>query len=117
MWILKPGHKIKTFEGAEAEVLSETEDGEWIRIRYLDDQDDPLFTGTEDLAHRDEVEMLLGVAHKGSWGDRVTVVVHHVPESETRNCCSSPTQHAPLRRWIASDPRSVARYTLCSAFV
>ena len=44
LWILKPGHKIKTFEGAEAEVLSETEDGEWIRIRYLDDQDDPLFS-------------------------------------------------------------------------
>jgi hypothetical protein len=42
LWILKPGHKIKTREGAEAEILSETEDGEWIRIRYLDGQDDPL---------------------------------------------------------------------------
>jgi hypothetical protein len=33
---------------------------------------------------------------------------------ETRNCSSSPTLHAPRRRWIASDPRSVGRYTLCS---
>src|SRR5215210_6161105 len=35
---------------------------------------------------------------------------------ETRNCSSSPTLHAPRRRWIASDPRSVGRYTLCSDF-
>jgi hypothetical protein len=26
--------------------------------------------------------VLLGVAHKGAWGDRVTVTVHHRPESE-----------------------------------
>ncbi len=82
LWVLKPGHKIRTRDGAEAEVLSETEDGEWIRVRYLDDQDDPLFAGTEDLAHKDEVEVLLGVAHEGTWGDRVSVVLHHVPESE-----------------------------------
>ena len=39
------------------------------------------------------------------------------PSSETRNCSSSLTQRAPRRRWTASDPRSVGRYTLCSAFV
>ena len=48
--MLKPGHKIRTREGAEAEVLSETQDGEWIRLRYLDNQDDPQIAGTEDLA-------------------------------------------------------------------
>ena len=47
-WVLRPGHKVRTRDGAEAEVLSETEDGEWIRIRYRDGQDDPLFAGTED---------------------------------------------------------------------
>lgn len=47
LWILKPGHKIRTRDGAEAEVLSETHDGEWIKVRYLDDQEDPLFAGTE----------------------------------------------------------------------
>jgi hypothetical protein len=82
LWLLKPGHKIKTNDGAEAEVLAETEDGEWIRVRYLQSDDDPLFAGTEDLAHRDEVEALLGVAHDSAWRDKVTVVVHHIPESE-----------------------------------
>ena len=33
LWLLKPGHKIRTHDGAEAEVLAETEDGEWIRVR------------------------------------------------------------------------------------
>ncbi len=59
LWILKPGHKVRTQDGAEAEVLSETEDGEWIRVRYLDGGD-PLFGGTEDLVSEAEVEALLG---------------------------------------------------------
>lgn len=63
LWYLRPGHKIRTRDGAEAEVLSETEDGEWIKVRYLDGADDPLLVGTEDLAHREEVEALLGVVH------------------------------------------------------
>jgi hypothetical protein len=48
LWILKPGHKIKTREGVDAEVLSEIEDGERIRVRYLADQDDSLVARTED---------------------------------------------------------------------
>jgi hypothetical protein len=82
LWYLKPGHKIRTRDGAEAEILSETEDGEWIRVRYLESADDPTFAGTEDLAHREEVEALLGVVHKSGWGEKVTVVLHHIPESE-----------------------------------
>jgi hypothetical protein len=82
LWLLKPGHKIRTHEGAEAEVLSETEDGEWIKVRYLESDNDPLFAETEDLVSRDEVEALLGVAEKRSWGEKVTVVLHYVPESE-----------------------------------
>ena len=66
LWYLKPGHKIKTRDGAEAEILSETEDGEWIKVRYLDGTGDLLFAGTEDLAHRDEVEALLGIVTKGT---------------------------------------------------
>lgn len=82
LWMLKPGHKVRTRDGAEAEVLYETDDGEWIRVRYLGNLDDPLFAGTEALAHRDEVEALLGVVHESTWGDSVTIVLHHVPESE-----------------------------------
>ncbi len=80
--LLRPGHKVRMREGTEAEVLSETEDGEWIKVRYLDGGDDPRFSGTEDLVHRGEVEALLGVAHKRTWSDEVTVILHHVPESQ-----------------------------------
>jgi hypothetical protein len=66
----KPGHKIRTHDGAEAEVLAEMQDGEWIKVRYLDSKDDPLFAGTEDLAHRDEGEALLGVARGSAWGKK-----------------------------------------------
>ncbi len=65
-YYLRPGHKIRMRDGAEAEVLSQTEDGEWIRVRYLDGVDGPLFVGTEDLADKDEVEALLGVVVEGS---------------------------------------------------
>ena len=33
LWYLKPRHKVRTRNGNEAEVLSETEDGEWIKVR------------------------------------------------------------------------------------
>jgi hypothetical protein len=69
LWYLKPRHKIKMRDGAEAEVLSETEDGEWIRVRYLDG-DNAAFAGTDDLAHKDEVEALLGVVAKIAWATR-----------------------------------------------
>jgi hypothetical protein len=66
LWYLKPGQKVRMRDGAEAEVLSETEDGEWIKVRYLNGESDPLFAGTEDLAHRDEIEILLGVTRKSA---------------------------------------------------
>lgn len=79
--LLKPGHKIRTRDGTEAEVLSEIEDGEWIRIKYLSGND-PLLGGTNDLSHKDEVEALLGVAVKGTWSEELTVIVHYRPEDE-----------------------------------
>ena len=45
LWLLKPGQKINTRDGAEAEVLSGTEDGEWVRVRYLHSED---LAGRED---------------------------------------------------------------------
>ena len=62
--------------------MAGTEDGEWVRVRYLEGEDDPLFAGTEDLVSGDEVEALLGVMEQKSWGHKVTVVLHHVPETE-----------------------------------
>jgi len=56
LWLLQPGDKVRTLDGAEAEVLYETEDGEWIRVRYVECADKPSLVGTEDLAHEDELE-------------------------------------------------------------
>jgi hypothetical protein len=53
---LKPGDKILTRDGAQAEVLSETEDGKRIKIRYLEAKGDPSLEGTEDLVNEDEIE-------------------------------------------------------------
>ena len=60
LWILKTGHRIRTHEGAEAEVVTETGDGAWIRVRYLSVPDDASLTGSEDLLNEEEVESLLG---------------------------------------------------------
>ena len=53
---LKPGDMILTREGAQAEVLSETEDGERIKVRYVKAKDDPSLEGTEGFVNEDEVE-------------------------------------------------------------
>ena len=82
LWLLRPGHKIRTRAGAEAEILAETEDGAWIKVRYLEVEDDPSLTGTEDLVSEGEVEALLGVARTGGWGEKVTVILHYIPERE-----------------------------------
>jgi hypothetical protein len=53
---LQPGDKILTRDGAQAEVLTETEDGEWIKVRYLEAKDDPSLEGMEDFVNEDEIE-------------------------------------------------------------
>lgn len=53
---LKPGDMILTRDGAQAEVLSETEDGERIKVRYVEAKDDPSLEGTEDLVNEEEIE-------------------------------------------------------------
>jgi hypothetical protein len=62
--------------------LAETNDGVWIRVRHLEVPDDPTLAGTEDLISEGEVEALLGVARTGGWDEKVTVILHHIPESE-----------------------------------
>ncbi len=82
LWLLKPRHKIRTRDGAEAEVLAETQDGAWVKVRYLEVPDDPSLIGTEDLLDEEEVEVLLGVVAPTAWGDEVRVIVHYRPEDE-----------------------------------
>jgi len=57
---LKPGDKIRTTDGSVAEVVSDTEDGRWIKVRYLRVPEDQSLVGTEDLCYEDEIQGKLG---------------------------------------------------------
>lgn len=81
LWILKTGHKVRLSDGTLAKVLTETEDGNWIRVERLD-LDEATLLGSGDLVNEREVEVLLGVAHPRAWEKNVTVMLHDVPESE-----------------------------------
>lgn len=59
LWQLKPGDKVRTSDGALVEVVAETEDGRWIRVRYLADLENPSVVGTEDLCSEAEVTELV----------------------------------------------------------
>lgn len=80
--ILRPGHKVRMRNGSVAKVLSETRDGTSIEVEYLESEESALPVGTRGLVNEAEVEALLGVAHPRVWEGEVTVVLHHMPESE-----------------------------------
>ncbi len=56
LWTLQPGDKVLTRDDAQAEALSETEDGERIKVRYLEAKDDPSLEGTEGFVNEDQIE-------------------------------------------------------------
>ena len=58
LYKLKPGDQVRTNDGATAEIVSETQDGEWVLVRYIH-ADDPSLVGTENLCHDDEVTELI----------------------------------------------------------
>lgn len=72
--ILKPRHKVRTIDGAEAVVLDETQDGLWVRVKYLSAKERS-FVGAEALLGEDEIEALLGVAELPEWGKQVGVTL------------------------------------------
>lgn len=82
LWRFKPGDTLLLHDGSRAEVLSPTEDGRSIRTRYVDAPENPALVGTESLIAEQEVSAFLPAPPGPEWGDRVVVVVHHVPESE-----------------------------------
>jgi hypothetical protein len=57
---LKPGGRVRTVDGAVADILNETQDGQWILIRYIESSEDPSIVGTEDLCHQDELQERIG---------------------------------------------------------
>ena len=55
IWGLRPGERITLDSGVVAEVIAPTEDGRWIRVKYLDAPDSPDLVGTEDLCATEEI--------------------------------------------------------------
>lgn len=55
LWQLKPGDQVRTADGALVEIVTPTEDGKWIRVRYLADLENPSVVGTEDLCQANEL--------------------------------------------------------------
>ena len=59
LYDLKVGDRVRLFDGPVGEVLSETEDGQWIRVRYIESPLDRALLGTDDLCHLDELRELV----------------------------------------------------------
>ena len=55
---LKAGDRVRTVDGNVAEVLTPTEDGRWIKVRYVESPADPALVGTEDLCSETEIQGL-----------------------------------------------------------
>ncbi len=55
---LKAGDRVRTTRGSIAEILAESEDAQWIRVRYLESAEERL-VGTEDLCEAAEIESLV----------------------------------------------------------
>ena len=55
LWSLKVGDRVRLESGIIAQVLTTTEDGQWIKVRYLRVPDSPQLEGTEDLSMVEEV--------------------------------------------------------------
>jgi len=62
LYDLKPGDRVRTADGAVVEVLAETEDGQWIKVRYVEALEDPDLVDTEDLCHVDELQEVIAAA-------------------------------------------------------
>jgi hypothetical protein len=58
LYDLKRGDQVRTVDGALVEILNETQDGQWILVRYLADTEDPALVGTEDLCSESELHGL-----------------------------------------------------------
>ena len=77
----KAGDRVAGSAGAWAEVLSVSEDGERLRVRFTGEGVDPPAPDTEGEMARGEIASLSPAPPGPAWGERVAVVVHRVPES------------------------------------
>ena len=59
LWVLTVGSQVELEEGVVAEVQAPTEDGEWVKVKYILAPQDPELVGTEDLCTADEIRRLV----------------------------------------------------------
>jgi hypothetical protein len=55
---LRPGDRVRTVDGATAVVLQESQDGEWILVRYESAKDEAL-VGSEDLCSGSDLDSVM----------------------------------------------------------
>lgn len=84
--ILRPGHRVRTLDGREAEVLEPAREGTTVRVAYLDERagpfNTPRRTGEEEMIDGEHVQALLGAIPPSTWREEIVVVLHYVPESD-----------------------------------
>jgi hypothetical protein len=56
---LKVGDRLKLEGGVIGEVIENMDDGQWVRVRYLDVKDMPEQIGNEELAHATDILAVL----------------------------------------------------------
>jgi len=56
LYDLQLGDRVRLADGTVAEVISQTEDGRWIRVRHVERPNNPSHEGTEQLCSQDEIE-------------------------------------------------------------
>ena len=78
----KAGDRVANADGAWAEVLSAAEAGTRLRIRYTGEGGDPPTVGTEDTVSVNDVVSVSPASPGPEWGEKVTAVLHRVPETE-----------------------------------
>lgn len=61
LYDLEPGDRIRLADGTIAEVISQTEDGRWIRVRHIESPNNPSRVGSEQLCSEDEIEKRVDV--------------------------------------------------------
>ena len=55
LWKLNTGVEVQLAGHCLAEVVSPTQDGEWVKVRYLKVPNNPSLEGTEDICSEDEI--------------------------------------------------------------
>lgn len=78
----KAGDVLHLHDGSRVEALAPSDDGRSVRVRYLDAPGDAELAGTEDFVAAERIAAFTPAPPGPEWAGRLTVVVHHVPESE-----------------------------------